>query len=78
MSLQQAVYLYASIGFDSSEVRWLLHPARMFVCLQDDKYVVERAFVNLLLHITASCKQTDLIFDPYNVHRQKYEMQGYS
>jgi len=72
MSLQEAAY--TSIAFDSSEVRWLLHPAQMFICLQDDKYTMEGAFVNPLLHIIASCKQTDLICDLYNSHRKKYEL----
>jgi len=46
----------------------------MFVCLQDNKYATEEAFVNPILHITATCKQTDLICDPHNLHRQKYEL----
>jgi hypothetical protein len=73
MSLQGAGY--GSIAFDSSEGRKLLHPAQMSICLlEDGKYAIEGASMNQLLHIIASSKQTDLICELYNNHRQNYEL----
>ena len=72
MSLQETGYTSTA---DSSDIPKLLHPAQMYICLlQDGKYAMEGASMNPLLHIIASCKQTDLLSELYNIHWQKYEL----